>query len=105
LPGIAGMNIIAILNSLNTLLQKALTFCSKILLHLAAKIWNLAIKVGKGLLFIFLIIKFYRGDMSEILGFVLVIKSGEDLFISILRPKVGVFEMFVVYYKASFEKR
>jgi hypothetical protein len=47
------MNIIAVLNSLNTLLQRASIFCSEVLPHLAARIWNFAIKVEKGSPFIF----------------------------------------------------
>jgi hypothetical protein len=50
------------------------------------------------------VVKLYRGGAGEILGFVLVVKSGEDLFISFPRPEVGVLGVFVVYYKAGFEK-
>jgi hypothetical protein len=33
-----------------------------------------------------------------------VVESGENLFISFPRPKIGVFGVFVIYYKAGFEK-
>jgi hypothetical protein len=50
------------------------------------------------------IIKLYRDNAGEILGLVLVIKSGENFFMSFPRLKVGVFGVFVVYYKAGFKK-
>jgi hypothetical protein len=61
-------------------------------------------KDRKRLVFHFSVIKLYRGDAGEILGLVLVVKSGEDLFMSFLKPEIGVFGVFVVYYKAGFEE-
>jgi hypothetical protein len=61
-------------------------------------------KGRKRLVFHFPIIKLYRGGAGEILGFVLVIKSGENLFISFPRLEVEVLKVFVVYCEAGFEK-
>jgi hypothetical protein len=61
-------------------------------------------KGRKRLAFHFPVVKLYRGDAGKILGFVLIVKSGENLFMNLLRPEVGVFKVFVVYYKAGFEK-
>jgi hypothetical protein len=61
-------------------------------------------KGRKRLVFHLLIVKLHCGNAGKILGFVLVVKSGKDLFISLSKPKVGVFGVFVVYYEISFEK-
>jgi hypothetical protein len=61
-------------------------------------------KGRKGLVFHLPIIKLHRGGAGKVLGLVLVVKSGEDLFMSLPRPKVGVLGVFVVYYKAGFEE-
>jgi hypothetical protein len=61
-------------------------------------------KNRKKLAFHFPVVKLYRSDAGKILGFVLIVKSGEDLFISLLKPKIKVFGVFVVHYKAGFEK-
>jgi hypothetical protein len=61
-------------------------------------------KNRKKLAFHLSIIKLYRGDAGKILGFVLIVKNGEDFFINFLKPEVGVLGVFVVYYKAGFEK-
>jgi hypothetical protein len=61
-------------------------------------------KGRKKLAFHLSIIKLHRGDAGKILGFVLVIKSGENLFMNLPKPKVGVFGIFVVYCETGFEK-
>jgi hypothetical protein len=61
-------------------------------------------KGRKKLAFHFPVVKFYCGGAGKILGLVLVIKSGEDLFISLPKLKVGVFGVFVVHYEAGFEE-
>jgi hypothetical protein len=61
-------------------------------------------KSRKRLVFFLSVVKLHRGGAGEILDFVLVVKSGEDLFISLLKSKVGVFGVFVEYCEAGFEK-
>jgi hypothetical protein len=61
-------------------------------------------KNQKKLAFHFPIVKFHYGNAGKILGFVLIVKSGEDPFMSLLRPKVGVLGVFVIHYEAGFEK-
>jgi hypothetical protein len=58
-------------------------------------------KGRKRLAFYFPVVKLYRGGAGEILGIVLVVKSGEDFFISFLRPEVEVFRVFIVYYETD----
>jgi hypothetical protein len=38
------------------------------------------------------------------LGLVLVVESGENLFINLPRPEIEVLGVFVVYYEAGFEE-
>jgi hypothetical protein len=61
-------------------------------------------KGRKGLAFHLSVVKLYRGDAGKILGLVLVVKSGENFFISLPRPEVGVFGVFVIYCEAGLEK-
>jgi hypothetical protein len=61
-------------------------------------------KGRKKLAFHLPVVKFHRGGAGQILGLVLVVESGETLFISFLRPKVEVLRVFVIYYEAGFEK-
>jgi hypothetical protein len=61
-------------------------------------------KDRKGLAFHLPVIKLHRGGAGKILGLVLIVESGEDLFISLLKPKVRVFGVFVIYCEAGFEK-
>jgi hypothetical protein len=61
-------------------------------------------KNRKRLTFHLPVVKFYCGGAGKILGFVLVVESGEDFFMSLPRLEVGVFGVFVVYCKAGFEE-
>jgi hypothetical protein len=61
-------------------------------------------KGRKKLVFHLPVVKLYRGGASKILGLVLIVKSGENLFINLPRPKVKVLRVFVIYYKTGFEK-
>jgi hypothetical protein len=61
-------------------------------------------KNQKKLAFHLPVVKLYRGGTGKILGFVLVVKSGENLFINFLKPEIGVLGVFVIYCEAGFEE-